>query len=61
MIKFLGGGNIAVVTFFHHTNRIFHIGTSEELVKKYTPNTELIMIVPEKQMDGQWLIVATHD
>jgi hypothetical protein len=60
IIRFLAGGNVAVVTFYRHTNRVFPPGTLPELIKEYEPNDEWIMLVLEKQKDGKWLIVATH-
>jgi hypothetical protein len=60
VIRFLGDGKVAAVSFFRYITRVFPAGTSAEMMKKYAADPPLaISLVLEKRGD-RWIIVHTH-
>lgn len=60
VIRFLGEGKVAAVSFFRYITRVFPAGTSADMMKKYAADSPLaISLVLEKRGD-QWIIVHTH-
>ena len=60
LIRFLGDGKVAAVSFFRYITRVFPAGTSAEMMKKYAADPPLaISLVLEKRGD-KWIIVHTH-
>jgi ketosteroid isomerase-like protein len=59
LLRFYGGGDVAVVSYFRYVTRIFPADSSEELKREYAPSNEMMTLVLEKK-DGDWKIVHTH-
>jgi ketosteroid isomerase-like protein len=59
LIRFYGGGDVAVVSFFRYVTRVFPPGTSPEVMREYAPSNEMMTVVLEKR-GGDWKIVHTH-
>jgi ketosteroid isomerase-like protein len=59
LLRFYGGGDVAVVSFFRYVTRVFPPETSEEVKREYAPSNEMMTVVLEKR-GGEWKIVHTH-
>lgn len=59
LIRFYGGGDVAVVSFFRYVTRVFPPGTAPEVMREYAPSNEMMTVVLEKHA-GDWKIVHTH-
>ena len=60
LIRVLGDGKVAAVSFFRYITRVFPPGTSAEMMKKYPADPPVaISLVLEKRAD-RWIIVHTH-
>ena len=59
LIRFYGGGDVAVVSFFRYVTRVFPPGTAPEVMREYAPSNEMMTVVLEKHA-GEWKIVHTH-
>ena len=60
LIRMLGDGKVAAVSFFRYITRVFPPGTSAEMMKKYPADPPVgISLVLEKR-EGRWIIVHTH-
>lgn len=60
LIRLLGDGKVAAVSFFRYITRVFPPGTSAEMMKKYPADPPVaISLVLEKRGD-HWIIVHTH-
>jgi ketosteroid isomerase-like protein len=60
LIRFYGGGSVAVASFYRYINRVFPPETPAEVRRDLTPaKGELMSLVLEKR-GKQWVIVHTH-
>jgi ketosteroid isomerase-like protein len=59
LIRFYGGGQVAVVSFFRYVTRVFPPDTPAETMREYAPSNEMMTVVLEKRA-GEWKIVHTH-
>jgi ketosteroid isomerase-like protein len=60
LIRFLGDGRVAAVSFFRYITRVFPPGTSAEMMKKYAADPPLAISLVLEKRGEQWIIVHTH-
>jgi hypothetical protein len=60
LIRFLGDGKVAAVSFFRYITRVFPPGTSAEMMKKYAADPPLAISLVLEKRGEQWIIVHTH-
>jgi len=60
LIRFLGDGRVAAVSFFRYITRVFPAGTPAEMMKKYAADPPLAISLVLEKRGEQWTIVHTH-
>ena len=60
VIRLLGDGKVAAVSFFRYITRVFPAGTSADLMKKYAADPPLAISLVLEKRGEQWIIVHTH-
>lgn len=60
LIRLLGDGKVAAVSFFRYITRVFPPGTSAEMMKKYPADPPVAISLVLEKRGGNWIIVHTH-
>ena len=60
VVRLLGDGKVATVSFFRYITRVFPAGTPPALREKYATDPPLAISLVLENRDGNWIIVHTH-
>jgi hypothetical protein len=60
LIRLLGDGKVAAVSFFRYITRVFPPGTSAEMMKKYPADPPVALSLVLEKRGDRWIIVHTH-
>jgi hypothetical protein len=60
LIRVLGDGKVAAVSFFRYITRVFPPGTSADMMKKYPADPPVAISLVLEKRGTQWIIVHTH-
>ena len=60
LVRFYGGGSVAVASFFRYTTTILPPATPPDVAKEFPPVPAVAITLVLERRDGDWKIVHTH-